>query len=189
MIQHEYFFEWSKTAPTDANGFSTASSHNDLDAQPVDETEKFPHIPHSPMKTVEVNDAIYDRLPNHRKRYIVALLSYCAFLAPVSSTAVLAAVPEVAKEYQTTGAIINLSNAFYMAFMGISPCFWGPLSQVYGRRWVIIISSAWNIANITRSALQPPFCSFFAVLVPHWRQISRLSSFFESLQPSKEPRS
>ena len=142
MTQHEYFFEWSKTAPTDANGFFTASSHIDLDAQPVVKTEKLPPIPHSPKKTVEISDAIYDRLPDHRKRYIVALLSYCAFLAPVSSTAVLSAVPEVAKEFQTTGAIINLSNACYMVFMGISPCFWGPLSQVYGRRWVNFILPA-----------------------------------------------
>jgi MFS family permease len=27
-----------------------------------------------------------------------------------------------------------LSNALYMLFMGLSPAFWGPLAQVYGRR-------------------------------------------------------
>lgn len=82
------------------------------------------------------NDAIYDRLPSHRKHIITATLAFCGFLAPISSTTVLAAVPEVAATYHCDGSIINLSNAFYMVFMGISPMFWGPLGQVYGRRWV-----------------------------------------------------
>jgi hypothetical protein len=85
---------------------------------------------------IEVPDEVYDRLSHSRKLIIVALLSYCSFLAPISSTTILAAIPEVALTYNSTGTIINLSNALYMLFMGISPCFWGPLSQVYGRRWV-----------------------------------------------------
>jgi hypothetical protein len=90
---------------------------------------------------VEVPDEVYDRLPPHRKIIIVTLLSFCSFLAPISSTTVLAAVPEVAHTYNSTGTIINLSNALYMLFMGVSPCFWGPLSQVYGRRIVRLILS------------------------------------------------
>jgi hypothetical protein len=52
------------------------------------------------------------------------LLSFCSFLAPVSSTTILSAVPEVAATYKSTGTILNLSNALYMLFMGLSPCFW-----------------------------------------------------------------
>ncbi len=83
-----------------------------------------------------VPDEVYDRIAPHRKVLIVAYLSFCGLLAPISSTTVLAAVPEVAGEYNTTGSVINISNALYMIFMGVSPCVWGPLSQVYGRRWV-----------------------------------------------------
>jgi hypothetical protein len=85
---------------------------------------------------VEVPDEVYDRLPESKKIVIVCLLSFCSFLAPISSTTILAAIPEVASTYKSTGTIINLSNALYMVFMGVSPAFWGPLSQVYGRRWV-----------------------------------------------------
>ncbi len=85
---------------------------------------------------IEVPDEVYDRLSPSRKLVIVALLSFCSFLAPISSTTILSAIPEVAATYNSTGTIINLSNALYMLFMGISPCFWGPLCQVYGRRWV-----------------------------------------------------
>lgn len=88
-----------------------------------------------------IDDSIYDRLTPSRKRVIVALISYCSFLSPMGSTTVLSAIPEVAGEYNTTGTIINISNALYMLFMGISPCFWGPASQIFGRRWVSFFSS------------------------------------------------
>ncbi len=84
----------------------------------------------------EVNAAQYERFSEHRKLVIIAVLSLCGFLAPISSTSILSAVPEVAVEYQTTGSFIDLSNAFHLIAIGLSPCLWGPLSQVYGRRWV-----------------------------------------------------
>jgi MFS family permease len=95
-----------------------------------------PDVPAAQLvsSVIEVPDEVYDRIPSHRKLIIVALLSFCSFLAPMSSTSVLAATPEVAKTYDTTGSIINIANALYMLFMGLSPIIWGPLSQVYGRR-------------------------------------------------------
>lgn len=82
----------------------------------------------------ESGDEIYDRLSRNRKAVIVAVMSFCAFLSPISSTSILAATPEVAAEFHTTGSVINASNAGYMAFMGLSPIFWGPMSQVFGRQ-------------------------------------------------------
>lgn len=84
----------------------------------------------------EDGDEVYGRLTKQRKVGIVAVLSFCAFLSPVSSTSILAATPEVAAEYDTTGSVINLSNSAYMALMGVSPIVWGPMSQVFGRRIV-----------------------------------------------------
>jgi MFS family permease len=123
---------------------TTSSIHSaNTKQQPPPLTSIPSHISHTqdaPIQQytsyVEVPDEIYDRIPPNRKIVIVALLSFCSFLAPISSTTVLAAVPEVASTYGSTGTVINLSNALYMLFMGLSPCFWGPLSQVYGRRWV-----------------------------------------------------
>jgi hypothetical protein len=62
-------------------------------------------------------DEIYNRFSDRRKTVIVA-------------------VPEVAKEFGTDGSIINVSNALYMLFMGLSPCFYGPYGNIYGRKWV-----------------------------------------------------
>lgn len=81
-------------------------------------------------------DEAYNKFSEHRKIAIVATVSFCSFLAPISSTTVLSAVPEVAATYNTDGSIINVSNALYMLFMGISPCFYGPYGNIYGRKWV-----------------------------------------------------
>lgn len=110
---------------------------------------------------VEVNAAQYERFSVTKKHLITFVLSVCGFLAPVSSTAVLSAVPEVARTFDTTGSIINLSNALYLIFMGISPCFWGPFSQVYGRRWICIWSAGLFTAMSIGTALAPNLAAFY----------------------------
>lgn len=103
--------------------------HSDADSViTIDESQQRPKLSNCPSHVshalevpihqyasqVEIPDEIYDRIGPNRKLVIVALLSFCSFLAPISSTTVLAAVPEVAATYNTTGSIINLSNAIYM---------------------------------------------------------------------------
>ena len=108
----------------------------------VELTREASHISHHDLGGavahghVEADAEQYERFSSHRKVIITCVISICGFLAPISSTTVLAAIPEVAATFHTSGTIINVSNALYLAFMGISPCFWGPLSQIYGRRWV-----------------------------------------------------
>lgn len=84
----------------------------------------------------EVPDSVYNKFSPSRKLTIVTLLSFCAFLAPISSTTVLSATPEVAAEFRTTGSIVDVTNALYLLFMGISPIVWGPFSEVWGRKVV-----------------------------------------------------
>src|SRR5689334_16048693 len=76
-------------------------------------------IPSHSSSFIEVNAAQYERFSNRRKVLITCVLSLCGFLAPISSTTILAAIPEVAATYDSTGTIINLSNALYLIFMGI----------------------------------------------------------------------
>src|SRR6201996_2516772 len=82
------------------------------------------HISTAEIATVdpykEQGDEIYNKFSNHRKHIMTFVLSFCGFLAPISSTTVLSAIPEVAQTYRTTGSIINISNALYLVFMGIS---------------------------------------------------------------------
>ncbi|KAJ6455981.1 major facilitator superfamily domain-containing protein [Mycena vitilis] len=107
------------------------------------------------------DDSIYDRLPPHRKTIITCVISFCGFLAPMSSTMVLSAIPEVAATFNTTGSIIDITNAIYLVFMGISPCFWAPISQVYGRRWISLSSAFLFFVCSIGTALSPNLAAFF----------------------------
>lgn len=86
----------------------------------------------------EQNAEQYLRFSPTRKVIIVTILACCSFLAPISSTSILPAIPEVAATFNTTGSIINASNAVFMVFMGLSSTFWGTFSQILGRRPVSI---------------------------------------------------
>jgi hypothetical protein len=84
----------------------------------------------------EAGDEVYDRFTARKKISIVALMSFASFLAPVSSTTVLAATPEVAATYDTTGTIINLSNAVYMVWLASTP--------VKSTYVLILLSYSWD---------------------------------------------
>ncbi|KAF5717356.1 dityrosine transporter [Fusarium mundagurra] len=108
----------------------------------------------------EAGDEIFDKVSPRRRVAIVTVLSFGAFLSPISSTSVLAATPEVAKTFNSTGSIINLSNAAYMIVMALSPLFWGPMSQVYGRRSAALSSSIIFFLLSLATALAPDLTSF-----------------------------
>lgn len=80
------------------------------------------------------NDKRFDRFSLGQKRICVIMASIAGFLAPMSSLAYLPAVPEIADRFNTTGEVINISNAIYCIFMSISPCIFSPCSDIYGRK-------------------------------------------------------
>ncbi|KAF8191675.1 major facilitator superfamily domain-containing protein [Mycena galopus ATCC 62051] len=121
------------------------------------------HVPHEiPEVEPKFDDSdIYDRIAPHRKVIITCVVSFCGFLAPISSTTVLSAIPQVARTFGTTGSIISLTNAIYLIFMGISPCFWAPISQVYGRRSISLTSAFLFFGCSLGTALSPNLAAFF----------------------------
>lgn len=78
----------------------------------------------------------FDRFSSRRKLVMVVVIAWTGLLSPMASTSVLSAIPNVASTYNTSGSVIGLSNALYLVFMALSPCFWGPWCQTIGRRMV-----------------------------------------------------
>ena len=75
-------------------------------------------------------DDDYGQFSENKKRIMVAVVGLLTFLAPFSIAAVLPAIPEVAEDLNTTGTVINFTNAAFLVTMAISPCFCAPWSQV-----------------------------------------------------------
>ncbi|KAK7745977.1 hypothetical protein SLS53_002697 [Cytospora paraplurivora] len=102
----------------------------------------------------------YDRFPVLRKNIMVLVMAWCGLLSPISSTAVLSAIPNVAASFHTTGSMISLSNALYLVFMALSPCFWGPLCQVFGRKTSCIATGSMFLVCSIATAVSPNIAAF-----------------------------
>lgn len=123
-----------------------------------------PQLPDSPSDSDndhgEPEIGPYDRFPAHRRTIMVVVIAWCGLLSPISSTTVLSAIPNVAADLDTTGSMISLSNALYLVFMALSPCFWGPLCQVFGRKTCCIATGSMYLLCSIATALAPNVAAF-----------------------------
>ncbi|KAK7418018.1 hypothetical protein QQZ08_011415 [Neonectria magnoliae] len=118
---------------------------------------------HQELGPVVMNEPedVYNRFSPMRKLGIVITLCFCGFLTPISSTALLVAIPEIAVAFETTSVIINISNALFFVFMAISPIVWGPLANCFGRRWIFLVCSVMLIICSIGTATAPNLAAFF----------------------------
>src|SRR5438046_977913 len=69
-----------------------------------------------------------------QKALLVCIVSIAATFSGFASNIYFPAIPQVASDLNVTVELVNLSVTVYMIFQGLSPTFWGELSDVYGRR-------------------------------------------------------
>jgi len=123
---------------------SPGSAHGNTDAPLKDglqiTTMGTTQSEHSLSSTPESisKDERFNRFTRRQKGISLFMVSLAGFLSPLSSLAYLPAVPEIAKQFNTTGEVINISNAIYCIFMAISPCLFSPCSDIYGRKFTFI---------------------------------------------------
>ncbi|CRJ96273.1 hypothetical protein BN1708_002124 [Verticillium longisporum] len=105
--------------------------------------------------------SVYSRFSKTQKRSTTYTTAIGGLLASMSTTSVFAAVPEITSAFDTTPTAINISNAIYLVVMGLAACFWGPLSDVFGRRTAYILSTLLFFASSIGTALSPSLPAFF----------------------------
>ena len=69
---------------------------------------------------------------------LIGLLILLGAIPPLSTDMYLSALPSMAGEMQVSVAVINLTFTVFLIFMGASMLVFGPLSDKYGRRPVLI---------------------------------------------------
>lgn len=85
------------------------------------------------------DDDFYARFSPMRKKLIVLIVSLSCFLSPLSSMSFLPAVSIIADEFNTTGTMINVTNAVYNLMMGLSTLIISPMGSIYGKRNTFIV--------------------------------------------------
>ncbi|KAI0756845.1 MFS general substrate transporter [Daedaleopsis nitida] len=93
--------------------------------------------PVSPSESGESSDAQnrpYSIYTSREKWFIVGVAAFAALFSPLTANIYFPAIPTIAAAFHESTELINLTVTVYMVVQGISPMFWGTLSDRWGRR-------------------------------------------------------
>lgn len=71
-------------------------------------------------------------------RYLIAYLAFLSAFAPLSTDMYLPALPHMSVALKADYDIVSLSVSSFLLLFAISMLFWGPLSDKYGRRPILL---------------------------------------------------
>lgn len=90
----------------------------------------------------------------HRQKYLgekglIALITFLSAFVPLSTDLYLPALPGMAQYFDVSAYLVNLTLILFFVFFGAGTLFWGPLSDKYGRKPVLLIGlSMYTAASI-----------------------------------------
>ncbi|KAF9026821.1 MFS general substrate transporter [Hymenopellis radicata] len=105
-------------------------------------TETSPLIRNEELEaTIHDHEAIYDRFPVHKKRMIVALVSWSALLPMFASGTFIPSMPQIAHDLDSTPEIISLAVSLSIFSTALGALVYAPYSIYYGRRIAYLTGS------------------------------------------------
>ncbi|KAH0840060.1 major facilitator superfamily domain-containing protein [Lanmaoa asiatica] len=149
---------------------SIASSHTQVGGKPTRDLD-IPPIPGLPIPTDKVEDAddwevSLDNPRNWsslKKWTATFLVSFYTFVTPLASSMMAPGLPDLAIKYGITNpTILALTLSIFLLSFAIGPLFMSPLSEMYGRTWVMHISNLVFLCFNLGCALAPTTNSFIA---------------------------
>ena len=70
---------------------------------------------------------------------LIALITFLSAFVPLSTDLYLPALPGIALYFNVPAYLVNLTLIFFFVFFGAGTLLWGPLSDKYGRKPVLLI--------------------------------------------------
>ncbi|KAG8993730.1 hypothetical protein FRB90_000612 [Tulasnella sp. 427] len=108
-------------------------------------------VPPQPL-TAESPGTPFSAFTKREKWIIVVMSGLAGIFSPISGAIYFPAIPTLAKEFNTTISLINLTVTVYMIAQGVSPVIWAPLADRYGRRPVYIACLSLLAVSIFQSS-------------------------------------
>ncbi|KAF6744734.1 multidrug resistance protein 4 [Ephemerocybe angulata] len=91
-----------------------------------------------------------------RKWTAVLVLSLYGFMAPLPSSMMAPALPQVGEKYGITDqTLLALSLSIFLVSFGLGPLILSPLSEMYGRTWIYHIANLFSVAFNLGCAFSP----------------------------------
>jgi DHA1 family bicyclomycin/chloramphenicol resistance-like MFS transporter len=92
-----------------------------------------------------MEETSHQHIRNHSKQKYLGNKGFIVFIAflgafvPLSTDAYLPALPQMVQHLNTTASMINLTLVLFFIFYAVGILFWGPLSDKYGRKPILMI--------------------------------------------------
>ncbi|KAK2056932.1 major facilitator superfamily transporter [Colletotrichum caudatum] len=91
------------------------------------------HTPASSSPSAEPDEP-YSIFDTRQKRLIISIVSTAATFSGFASNIYFPALPSIAADLDVSVELVNITVTSYLIFQGLAPSFWGPVSDVKGRR-------------------------------------------------------
>jgi EmrB/QacA subfamily drug resistance transporter len=141
--------------PVEMNKFERQSSSADIQTLPDDIAEELSRLP-SEVLSVDDAPSLAPPAPlsQDEVRTIVISLMLTMFLAALDQTIVATALPTIGRQFHDVSNLSWVITAYLLASTAVAPVF-GSLSDIYGRRVMIIISLSLFVAGSVLCAIAP----------------------------------
>ncbi|KAF8583162.1 MFS general substrate transporter [Ramaria rubella] len=83
---------------------------------------------------------VYDRFSPSQRRRILGVVSMASIMSPFASGCFVPCVPQIAKDLNTSGTVINYTVAVYVCMVAFGNLIWAPYAAFYGRRPIYLAS-------------------------------------------------
>ncbi|TVY16897.1 Itaconate transport protein [Lachnellula arida] len=103
----------------------------------------------------------YSSFSTWKKRYIVIMVTWAAFVSPTSANIYFPAMNPLKEELGVSTTLINLTLTSYMIFQGLAPTIFGDLGDMAGRRPTYILTFIIYLAANIGLALQNSYAALF----------------------------
>lgn len=114
------------------------------------------------LATVRTGPA-YSAFTKRQKQWIVFMVTWAAFVSPCSANIYFPALNPLARAFNVSDTLINLTLTSYMIFQGLSPTIFGDLADMAGRRPAYIGAFIIYIAANIGLALQDSYAALFVL--------------------------
>ncbi|KAG2008230.1 multidrug transporter [Coprinopsis cinerea AmutBmut pab1-1] len=101
--------------------------------------------------------------PSKQKWLAVSVVSFYTFVSPLASSMMAPGMPELAMKYGITNSTVAaLTLSIFLLSFAIAPLILAPLSEIYGRTWILHIGNLFTIAFSLGCAFAPNTGAFVA---------------------------
>ncbi|CAI6337520.1 unnamed protein product [Periconia digitata] len=120
-------------------------------------------------KDSEANTIVMDLPPPYsvftrrKKLFVVFLAALGGLFSPLSANIYFPALPALARDYNVSSTLMNLTLTSYMIFQGLAPAVFGDLADQAGRRPAYLIGFVIYIGANIGLALQDSYAALFVL--------------------------